>query len=56
MANAAVAGMTKDLELHIKGRYNIAIMIFFIPVCSPSNSLDKINKIKSLFDYIAWIC
>lgn len=31
MGNAAVAGMAEDLELYTEGRYNIAVMIFFIP-------------------------
>lgn len=33
MANAAVAGMTVELELYVGERYSIALLMFFIPVC-----------------------
>ncbi|KAI5788283.1 major facilitator superfamily domain-containing protein [Geopyxis carbonaria] len=31
MSNAAIAGMTVDLELYVGDRYSIALLIFFIP-------------------------
>jgi hypothetical protein len=46
MGNAAVAGMAEDLELYTEGRYNIAVMIFFIPVCPPPTYLTKSNELK----------
>ncbi|KAK9335600.1 hypothetical protein V1521DRAFT_344366, partial [Lipomyces starkeyi] len=35
IANAALFGMKKDLDLQIGNRYNVALTIFFVPsVCS----------------------
>lgn len=31
ISNARVAGMNKELELHIGSRYTIALLVFFIP-------------------------
>lgn len=52
MSNAAIAGMTEDLKLHVGDRYSISLLIFFVPYFLfelPSNILlRKVGAAKWL--------
>jgi hypothetical protein len=47
MSNAKVAGMDKELALDLENRYNIALLVFFIPVRFPCRCWRQLLGIKA---------